>query len=214
MLGEAARTAARCRSAISSAYEKAIDAIGKAAAGKRRRSSGPGISIKLSALHPRYEYAQTRARDDRAGAAHRRPGPGGEALRASASPSMPRRRTASTSRWMSSRPSPPIRRLVGWDGFGLAVQAYQKRCPRADRLARRHGAPAQAPPDGAPGEGRLLGQRDQGAPGARPRRLSGLHPQGDDRRLLSSPARDEAARRRASLLPRSSPPTTRTALAR
>jgi RHH-type proline utilization regulon transcriptional repressor/proline dehydrogenase/delta 1-pyrroline-5-carboxylate dehydrogenase len=40
------------------------------------------------------------------------------------------RRTASTSRWMSSRPSQPIPSLVGWNGFGLAIQGYQKRCSR------------------------------------------------------------------------------------
>ncbi len=28
--------------------------------------------------------------------------------------------------------------LAGWDGFGLAVQAYQKRAARGDRLGRRH----------------------------------------------------------------------------
>jgi RHH-type proline utilization regulon transcriptional repressor/proline dehydrogenase/delta 1-pyrroline-5-carboxylate dehydrogenase len=56
MLGEAALTAADaeryCR-----AYEGAIDAIGKASAG-RGIYDGPGISIKLSALHPRYHRAQ------------------------------------------------------------------------------------------------------------------------------------------------------------
>ena len=40
-----------------SAYEQAIHAIGKAAAG-RGIYEGPGISIKLSALHPRYARAQ------------------------------------------------------------------------------------------------------------------------------------------------------------
>ncbi|MGH7185951.1 MAG: proline dehydrogenase family protein, partial [Pseudomonadota bacterium] len=58
MLGEAARTmpdAERyCR-----AYEDAITAIGRASAG-RGPIEGPGISVKLSALHPRYEFAQTR----------------------------------------------------------------------------------------------------------------------------------------------------------
>jgi RHH-type proline utilization regulon transcriptional repressor/proline dehydrogenase/delta 1-pyrroline-5-carboxylate dehydrogenase len=53
MLGEAARTeddAVRYHQA----YAKAIEAIAKQARGDVR--SSPGISVKLSALHPRYEY--------------------------------------------------------------------------------------------------------------------------------------------------------------
>src|SRR3546814_20215517 len=38
-------------------YERAIHAIGKAAGG-RGIYEGPGISVKLSALHPRYSRAQ------------------------------------------------------------------------------------------------------------------------------------------------------------
>ncbi len=56
MLGEAALTehdAQRYRAS----YEQAIHAIGKASAG-RGVYEGPGISIKLSALHPRYVRAQ------------------------------------------------------------------------------------------------------------------------------------------------------------
>src|SRR5712691_12134780 len=56
MLGEAARTmedAERYRAA----YGRAIAAIGKAAAG-RAIEEAPGISVKLSALFPRYEMAQ------------------------------------------------------------------------------------------------------------------------------------------------------------
>ena len=69
----------------------------------------------------------------------------------------------------------------GWDGFGLAIQAYQKRARSRDRLQRRAGARAEPADDAAAGEGRLLGHRDQARAGARPRRLSGVHPQGDDR---------------------------------
>src|SRR5215469_7362608 len=56
MLGEAAKThgdAERYRRA----YLDAIGAIGRAAAGKGP-IAGPGISVKLSALHPRYEPLQ------------------------------------------------------------------------------------------------------------------------------------------------------------
>lgn len=56
MLGEAAMTMADAERYYDE-YESAIHAIGKAAKG-RGVYEGPGISIKLSALHPRYERAQ------------------------------------------------------------------------------------------------------------------------------------------------------------
>ncbi|HLU04783.1 MAG TPA: trifunctional transcriptional regulator/proline dehydrogenase/L-glutamate gamma-semialdehyde dehydrogenase [Advenella sp.] len=56
MLGEAATTAADAQRYYES-YEQAIHAIGKASGG-RGIYEGPGISIKLSALHPRYSRAQ------------------------------------------------------------------------------------------------------------------------------------------------------------
>nr|WP_249115976.1 trifunctional transcriptional regulator/proline dehydrogenase/L-glutamate gamma-semialdehyde dehydrogenase [Azoarcus sp. L1K30] len=56
MLGEAAMTAADARRYLT-AYETAIHAIGKAAAG-RGVVDGNGISVKLSALHPRYVWSQ------------------------------------------------------------------------------------------------------------------------------------------------------------
>jgi len=56
MLGEAAMTAADA-ARYASAYEHAIHAIGRAAAG-RGAIAGPGISVKLSALHPRYSRTQ------------------------------------------------------------------------------------------------------------------------------------------------------------
>ena len=62
MLGEAALTDADALRYLA-AYETAIHAIG-AASGERGIVEGPGISIKLSALHPRYSRAQTaRVRD-------------------------------------------------------------------------------------------------------------------------------------------------------
>ncbi|MFC5477502.1 trifunctional transcriptional regulator/proline dehydrogenase/L-glutamate gamma-semialdehyde dehydrogenase [Massilia suwonensis] len=57
MLGEAALTESDAQSYYAS-YEKAIHAIGKASNG-RGIKAGPGISIKLSALHPRYSRAQS-----------------------------------------------------------------------------------------------------------------------------------------------------------
>ncbi|WP_422880965.1 trifunctional transcriptional regulator/proline dehydrogenase/L-glutamate gamma-semialdehyde dehydrogenase [Pantoea agglomerans] len=56
MLGEAALTAGDAKAYLLS-YQQAIHAIGKASNG-RGIYEGPGISIKLSALHPRYCRAQ------------------------------------------------------------------------------------------------------------------------------------------------------------
>jgi RHH-type proline utilization regulon transcriptional repressor/proline dehydrogenase/delta 1-pyrroline-5-carboxylate dehydrogenase len=56
MLGEAARTEADARRYHLS-YSRAITAIAKAAKGNDIRTN-PGISVKLSALHPRYEVAK------------------------------------------------------------------------------------------------------------------------------------------------------------
>src|SRR5438876_3372455 len=53
MLGEAARTMADAER-YHAAYRRAIAAIGKAVGG-RPIEGAPGISVKLSALHPRYE---------------------------------------------------------------------------------------------------------------------------------------------------------------
>ncbi|WP_120009510.1 trifunctional transcriptional regulator/proline dehydrogenase/L-glutamate gamma-semialdehyde dehydrogenase [Teichococcus vastitatis] len=56
MLGEAAATADDAARYLRD-YEAAIHAIGHASAGRGLRD-GPGISVKLSALHPRYARAQ------------------------------------------------------------------------------------------------------------------------------------------------------------
>ncbi len=56
MLGEAAHTMEDAER-YHAAYRRAIAAIGKAASG-RMIEAAPGISVKLSALHPRYEMAQ------------------------------------------------------------------------------------------------------------------------------------------------------------
>src|SRR5579863_10325430 len=56
MLGAAAKTAADAQR-YHDAYSHAIAAIGQAVSG-RPVEEAPGISVKLSALHPRYEMAQ------------------------------------------------------------------------------------------------------------------------------------------------------------
>jgi len=57
MLGEAARTEADAR-AYHLDYSEAISAIAKACSGDVR--ANPSVSVKLSALHPRYEFGQRR----------------------------------------------------------------------------------------------------------------------------------------------------------
>jgi RHH-type proline utilization regulon transcriptional repressor/proline dehydrogenase/delta 1-pyrroline-5-carboxylate dehydrogenase len=145
MLGEAAFTAADAERYFA-AYEAAIDAI----AAHRTQGAGttpavfgrPGISIKLSALHPRYEYAQrgrvmaelvprVQALAERA-----RRGDVGVTLDAEEAD----RLELSLDIFERVFASPA---LQGWEGLGLAVQAYQKRAPFViewlAELARRHG---------------------------------------------------------------------------
>jgi RHH-type proline utilization regulon transcriptional repressor/proline dehydrogenase/delta 1-pyrroline-5-carboxylate dehydrogenase len=139
MLGEAARTAADAERYLE-AYHGAIAAIGKAAKGKGP-IAGPGISIKLSALHPRYEFAQ------RARVMHElvpRIVALGEAAKKfdigftiDAEEAERLDLSLDVIEAVSADP-----RLAGWGGLGLAIQGYQKRClPLVDWLAdmaRRH----------------------------------------------------------------------------
>lgn len=133
MLGEGARTAEDAGRYFA-AYEMAIDKIGKASAG-RDVNDAPGISVKLSALHPRYEYAnREKCVPDLAAkllalarkCAHYNIGmtvDAEEAHRLEISLDIIESVFTDTS-------------LKGWDGFGLAIQSYQKRCTRViDRLA-------------------------------------------------------------------------------
>ena len=128
MLGEGARTAEDAERYFKN-YEMAIDAIGRAAAGRGVNES-PGISIKLSALHPRFEYAQRDvcipALSEKLLAlaekcAHYNIGMTVDAEEA-------HRLEMSFNIIENVFPDPALK---GWDGFGLAVQAYQKRSSRA-----------------------------------------------------------------------------------
>ncbi|HEX4408823.1 MAG TPA: bifunctional proline dehydrogenase/L-glutamate gamma-semialdehyde dehydrogenase PutA [Xanthobacteraceae bacterium] len=124
MLGEGARTAADADHYFE-AYSAAISAIG-AQAGNAVLPARPGISVKLSALHPRYE-AISRDR-----------------VRAEAVPRLIElARLAKADDLQFTIDAEEADRLElsleviadvlddpsleGWDGFGLAVQAYQKR---------------------------------------------------------------------------------------
>ncbi|MBV1705125.1 MAG: proline dehydrogenase family protein, partial [Hyphomicrobiales bacterium] len=140
MLGEAALTEEDARRYLA-AYEGAIDAIG-AAAGGRGIAEGPGISVKLSALHPRYARAK-RARvmaelAPRLRALALRARTFGIGLNVDAEEAD--RLDLSLDLFEAVALDPA---LGGWDGLGFVVQAYGKRCPAAIDwlvdLARRSG---------------------------------------------------------------------------
>ena len=124
MLGEAARTAADARRYFE-AYDRAIAAIGAASQG-RGPQAGPGISIKLSALHPRYEWAQR----DRVMAelVPRLVALAEQAKRHDIGVTIDSEE-ADRLDLMLDVLAAVGDALKGWDGFGLALQAYQKRAP-------------------------------------------------------------------------------------
>ncbi len=126
MLGEAALTAHDAQR-YCTAYEAAIHAIGAASAG-RGVMQGPGISIKLSALHPRYARAQAgRVQAElyprllQLAALARRYDIG---LNIDAEESERLEISLDLLERLCFEPE-----LAGWNGMGFVVQAYQKRCP-------------------------------------------------------------------------------------
>jgi RHH-type proline utilization regulon transcriptional repressor/proline dehydrogenase/delta 1-pyrroline-5-carboxylate dehydrogenase len=126
MLGEAATTAEDAVHYYAD-YERAIRAIGRAA-GRRGIYEGPGISVKLSALHPRYSRAQHErvmtellprlkslvvlARSFDIG------------LNIDAEESDRLDLSLDLLEALCFDPD-----LAGWNGLGFVVQAYGKRCP-------------------------------------------------------------------------------------
>ena len=206
MLGEAARTAADA-AGYRAAYERAIAAIGRHAAGQDI-AAAPGISVKLSALHPRYEMAQQdRAMREllpsllglaRAGARSR------HRLHDRRRGGRPARIVARSRRGAGVAPD-----LAGWDGLGLAVQAYQKRALPlidwlADLAARAHRRLMVRLVKGAYWDSEIKRAQERGLDD-----LPGIHPQGCDRRLLSR-LRQANVRRRRRRSSRNSRPITRT----
>src|SRR3954471_353664 len=122
MLGEGARTADDARRYFDS-YASAIEAIGRSA-GNQSLPDRPGISVKLSALHPRFE-AVSRARVmaelvpllielARQARDH------GLNFTVDAEEADRLELTLDVIAAVLREPS-----LRGWEGFGLAVQAYQ-----------------------------------------------------------------------------------------
>ena len=140
MLGEAALTSADA-ARYAKAYEDAIATM-TAAPDQSSVFAAPSISVKLSALHPRYERAQSKRvlRDMvpvlRALALQARAQ--GIALTVDAEEAD--RLSLSLQVFAAVRSDPA---LAGWDGLGLAVQAYHKRSLRViawlAELARAQG---------------------------------------------------------------------------
>ena len=76
MLGEAARTMADADRYLA-AYFDAIAAVGADAGGRGEMHARDSVSVKLSAIHPRYETAQDAVLRARAGRPHDPAGRGG-----------------------------------------------------------------------------------------------------------------------------------------
>ncbi|MFA5683210.1 MAG: bifunctional proline dehydrogenase/L-glutamate gamma-semialdehyde dehydrogenase PutA [Lysobacteraceae bacterium] len=140
MLGEAALTAADADRYLE-AYRKAILAIG-AGGPYANVFAAPSISVKLSALHPRYEVAKRgRVLDElvprvlQLAQLAKAQGIGFTIDAEEAD------RLVLSLEVIAAVYADPS--LAGWEGLGLAVQAYQKRAPQAlallADLARQHG---------------------------------------------------------------------------
>ena len=142
MLGEAAHTAEDARRYFLS-YSGAITALAKEAIHDDFRRN-PGISVKLSALHPRYEFTQAeRAVAEltaRAGSLAQLAKNANIGLCLDAEEADRLELSLDVIEGVLSSPD-----LRGWDGFGVVVQAYMPRAPHviewlhdlAARLERR-----------------------------------------------------------------------------
>ena len=154
MLGEAATTAEDAAGYLEE-YEHAVHVIGKASH-RRGIYEGPGISIKLSALHPRYQrIKRARALNELL--------PRATKLAALAKSydigfnidAEEADRLDLSLDILEALCFDPD--LGGWNGLGFVIQAYGKRCAFVDRLADRPRPPLASPADGPPRQGRLLG---------------------------------------------------------
>ena len=124
MLGEAARTDADAMR-YHLAYSRAITAIAAACSDDDIRNN-PGISVKLSALHPRYEIAQrARVMDElvpRLRSLALLAKSAGMGLNIDAEEADRLSISMDVIEAVLGEPA-----LAGWDGFGVVVQAYGKR---------------------------------------------------------------------------------------
>ena len=125
MLGEAATTAEDAARYLAE-YERAVHAIGRAAH-KRGIYEGPGVSIKLSALHPRYQRIQRARvmgellpRIQHLAVLARSYDIG---LNIDAEEADRLDLSLDILEALSLDP-----KLVGWNGLGFVIQAYGKRC--------------------------------------------------------------------------------------
>ena len=140
MLGEAARTEADARR-YHLAYSDSITALAAVGQGESIRDR-PGVSVKLSALHPRYEFAQRErvmaelaARLSALAFLAKSAGVG---LNVDAEEADRLDLSLDVIEAVLADPA-----LAGWEGFGVVVQAYGKRAMHVidwvDALARAHG---------------------------------------------------------------------------
>lgn len=129
MLGEGARTAIDAEHYFDS-YMRAIAYIGERASKKNTATNSPrpGISVKLSALHPRYEYAQEERCIPEISARLL------ELAKSAASYNINMTidaeetpRLNSSIKIIANMLNLPS--LNDWEGFGLALQAYHKAAP-------------------------------------------------------------------------------------
>ena len=125
MLGEGARTGPDAATYLDS-YRHAITAVGTDATGKGDVFSRDSVSVKLSALHPRYEpFQAARAVPELTGhliELARLAKAGGVGLTVDAEEAERLEMSLSIIEGAARDPS-----LAGWDGLGMAVQAYQRR---------------------------------------------------------------------------------------
>ncbi|PJI92692.1 L-proline dehydrogenase /delta-1-pyrroline-5-carboxylate dehydrogenase [Yoonia maricola] len=126
MLGEAARTDADAKG-YHLAYSRAISAIAEHCT-HGSVAENPGISVKLSALHPRYEVAQeARVMEElvpRARALALLAKSAGMGFNIDAEEADRLSLSLDVIEAVLSEPA-----LAGWDGFGIVVQAYGQRAP-------------------------------------------------------------------------------------
>jgi RHH-type transcriptional regulator, proline utilization regulon repressor / proline dehydrogenase / delta 1-pyrroline-5-carboxylate dehydrogenase len=135
MLGESALTESDAARYLES-YRVAIEAVGGSVRPGSAAASWPSVSVKLSALHPRYEYGRQREvlaeLGPRLESLGRAAQAAGIALTVDAEEAD---RLELQIRLVDRLLDAPA--LAGWDGLGLAVQAYSKRSPDLIRYLQR-----------------------------------------------------------------------------